>query len=263
MSQEIDNLDIYNKVREVPENALKPILGGRLKGKSDINPMWRIRMLTEQFGLCGIGWKYVITKQWIEEGANSEKAAFVNIDLYIKLDGAWSDPIPGNGGSMFVAKESGGLYTSDECFKMATTDAISVSCKALGFGADIYWNADSTKYSKTPQQGNQSGDKLQQNTGQNNQPTGQTNEVDKASKVVIGFGKYNGSTLSEIYHADPKYIQWLIDYDKTEQIIKKACQVLLKSVEEAKKKKQGQTSWDELTGKSLADEVDKGLNQTT
>lgn len=117
---------------------------------------------------------------------------------------------------------------------------------------------------KPSQQGNPPPTKPQQNTGQNNQPTGQNDvsEVDKASKVVIGFGKYNGSTLSEIYHADPKYIQWLIDYDKTEQIIKKACQVLLKSVEEAKKKKQGQASWDELTGKSLADEVEKGLNQT-
>ena len=49
---------------------------------------------------------------------------------------------------MFVAKESNGPYVSDECYKMATTDAISVACKALGIGADVYWEADSTKYSK-------------------------------------------------------------------------------------------------------------------
>ena len=47
-----------------------------------------------------------------------------------------------------MAAESKGLYTSDECFKMALTDAISVSCKALGFAADVYWNSDSTKYNK-------------------------------------------------------------------------------------------------------------------
>ncbi|HCC35130.1 MAG TPA: hypothetical protein DEQ02_05645 [Ruminococcaceae bacterium] len=40
---------------------------------------------------------------------------------------------------------------SDECFKMALTDAISVSCKALGFGADVYWDKDRTKYSGTPE----------------------------------------------------------------------------------------------------------------
>jgi hypothetical protein len=27
------------------------------------------------------------------------------------------------------------------------TDAISVSCKALGIAADVYWNEDTTKYS--------------------------------------------------------------------------------------------------------------------
>lgn len=30
---------------------------------------------------------------------------------------------------------------------MATTDAISVACKQLGIGADIYWDKDKTKYS--------------------------------------------------------------------------------------------------------------------
>lgn len=144
----MDNLIIYNAVRQPPKEALKDIQAGRLKGKTDINPMWRLKALTEQFGLCGIGWKYVITKQWLEHGGKDEVSAFVNIDLFIKVDGQWSDAIPGTGGSSFVANERNGLYTSDECFKMALTDAISVSCKALGFAADIYWQSDSTKYNK-------------------------------------------------------------------------------------------------------------------
>ena len=141
-----NNLKVYNAVRKPPAEALKPIAGGRLKGKTDINPMWRIKALTEQFGMCGIGWKYVITRQWLETGGKEEIAAFVNIDLFIKVDGAWSDAIPGTGGSSFVAKENSGMYTSDECFKMALTDAISVACKALGFAADIYWEKDNAKY---------------------------------------------------------------------------------------------------------------------
>ena len=40
--------------------------------------------------------------------------------------------------------------TSDECFKMAYTDAVSVACKSLGFGADIYWQNDRTKYNSEP-----------------------------------------------------------------------------------------------------------------
>jgi hypothetical protein len=143
----MDNLQIYESVRKVPDNAKRSIQAGRLKGKTDINPMWRIKCLTEAFGPCGIGWKYTIREKRLEHGANGEISAFVDIDLYIKADGQWSEAIPGTGGSAFVAKEKSGMYTSDECFKMALTDAISVSCKALGMGADVYWDADRTKYS--------------------------------------------------------------------------------------------------------------------
>ena len=148
---ESTNLSLYNKFRVVPEEAKKKITGGRLSGMSDINPMWRIKKLTEEFGVCGIGWKYSITKQWIEAGGKDEKAAFTNIDLFIKVDSVWSDAIPGTGGSSFIAAEKNGLYTSDECFKMALTDAISVACKALGIGADVYFEKDGTKYDQKPE----------------------------------------------------------------------------------------------------------------
>lgn len=144
------NLEVYNALRTPPKEALKKIEAGRMKGKTDINPMWRIKALTEQFGPCGIGWKYTITKQWLEPGPSGEIAAFCDIDLYYKLSGEWSEAVPGTGGSSFVAKEKGGLYVSDECYKMALTDAISVAAKALGVAGDIYWQTDPTKYRKAP-----------------------------------------------------------------------------------------------------------------
>ena len=144
----MDNLTIYNALRQPPKEALKSISGGRMSGKTDINPMWRIKAMTEQFGTCGIGWKYQIEKMWLETGANGEISAFVNISMFIKDGDKWSDAIPGTGGSAFVAKEKSGLFVSDECYKMALTDAISVSCKALGVAANIYWDKDDTKYSK-------------------------------------------------------------------------------------------------------------------
>ena len=143
----MNNMDIYDRARQVPEAAQKRIGGGRLKGMTDINPMWRIQMLTELFGPCGFGWYYQITDKHIEEGANGERAAIVDIDLYIKDGSEWSKAIPGTGGSMLISNEKGGAYTSDEAYKMALTDAISVACKALGFGADVYWQAGRTKYS--------------------------------------------------------------------------------------------------------------------
>lgn len=142
----MENLELWNKVRTAPAEALKEIKGGRLKGMSDINPMWRFQTLTENFGMCGVGWKYVITNQRLVNSANDTVCAFVDIDLFVKVGGEWSDAIQGCGGSSFVANESSGLYVNDECFKMALTDAISVACKALGLAADVYWKSGATKY---------------------------------------------------------------------------------------------------------------------
>lgn len=142
----MSNLTIYNKFREVPQEAKKEIGAGRLKGFTDINPMWRIKMLTEQFGVCGFGWYFDIVEQKIIEGSDNQKSAFVTINLFVKMNDEWSKPIVGVGGSSFVTNERNGAYTSDECFKMALTDALSIACKNLGIGADVYFAKDSTKY---------------------------------------------------------------------------------------------------------------------
>lgn len=141
------NLAIWEASRKVPQEALKTIMAGRIKGFSDINPVWRCKCLTEQFGPCGIGWKYTITKQWSENYGN-EVRCFCNIDLFIKYNGEWSDAIPGTGGSSLVSLEKSGLFYSDEGYKMALTDALSVAMKALGVGADIYFSKDAKFDSK-------------------------------------------------------------------------------------------------------------------
>lgn len=149
MENKTDNLELYNKFGVTPKDAKKPIQAGRLKGMTDINPMYRIKALTEQFGVCGFGWYYEITNKWLEQGADGVIAAFVDINLYVKYNGEWSKPIQGTGGSTFVAKEQKGLYTDDEAYKKALTDAISIACKSLGMCADIYYSKDTkfgTKY---------------------------------------------------------------------------------------------------------------------
>jgi hypothetical protein len=107
-----------------------------------------MQVLTEQFGPVGIGWTYEIIDHWREDGPAGEVAAFVHIHLFINHDGTWSKPIPGTGGSKLTAMESGGLHFSDEAYKMATTDAISVAAKALGVGADVYMGQLDSKYQK-------------------------------------------------------------------------------------------------------------------
>lgn len=150
-----DNLMIYSMVRDVPKEAQKPIAAGRLKGMTDINPMWRIKILTEVFGAAGFGWYTEVLNKWID---NSEKeaVAWVEINLYVKQNDEWSKPIYGIGGAKFIAQERSGAYTDDEAYKKAYTDAISVACKALGVGAAIYWSKDSTKYNDMGEQNSMS-----------------------------------------------------------------------------------------------------------
>jgi hypothetical protein len=141
----MEALELYEKVSNVPEWAKKPISAGRLKGLTDINPQWRIFTLVENFGFCGIGWIYSIKRVWTEK-ADSEILAFAEIELKIKAGDTWSEPIPGIGGSKMVAKENSGLHSSDECYKMAVTDAISVACKMLGVGASVYSGSKYCQY---------------------------------------------------------------------------------------------------------------------
>ena len=105
-----ENLKLYELGRSVPGEAQKEIKAGRLKGFTDINPMWRIKRLTEMFGPCGVGWWYEITdKRMVTDEMTSQVAAFVDVLLfYVDPDtGTPSNGIPGTGGSSFVSQSTG------------------------------------------------------------------------------------------------------------------------------------------------------------
>lgn len=142
------NLDFWNKYKQVPQNAMKAFDNGKFKG-TDINTMWRLKVLTETFGMCGFGWYYNLKRTWVETTNNNEQFAFAEIELFIKQDNQWSMPIVGTGGNKLTRVTKNGEYsTSDEAFKMAITDAIGVACRNLGIGADVYWENDKTKYTE-------------------------------------------------------------------------------------------------------------------
>ena len=139
------NMKIYEASRAVPEEAQKKFNNGRFSG-TDINPMWRIKKLTELFGPAGSGWWTEDVKYWMEAGVDGVVAAFCSLNLRYEQDGKVSHPVHGIGGNAFIQKEKSGLRTSDEAFKMAYTDALSIAAKALGIGADIWFGNDRSKY---------------------------------------------------------------------------------------------------------------------
>ena len=143
-----DNLHIYRQVRSVPEDAQKPFESSWGKKLTEINGMWRIQKLTELFGPCGEGWFTEVTRQERVDFPNGEVCVFTDINLYLKdtKTGRWSKPIRGTGGNRLVLKNADGLFIDDEAYKKAYTDALGIACKALGFGADIYWGRNDSKY---------------------------------------------------------------------------------------------------------------------
>ena len=143
-----DNLHIYKQVSSVPEDAQKPFESSWGKTLTEINGMWRIQKLTELFGPCGEGWFTEVTRQERVDFPNGEVCIFTDINLYLKdtKTGRWSKPIRGTGGNRLVLKNADGLFIDDEAYKKAYTDALGIACKALGFGADIYWGRNDSKY---------------------------------------------------------------------------------------------------------------------
>lgn len=158
----MSNMRIYDAFRNTPKDALRAITEGKLKGKSDINPMWRLQMLTERFGPIGFGWNYKVTRlERMEVPERSEIMCFVDIELKVKEGDTWSEPIYGTGGSMLVENfRSAGIKSNDDGYKMALTDAISIACKQLGMSADVYWAAGETKYSRETQRPESRADRI-------------------------------------------------------------------------------------------------------
>ncbi len=138
----------YELMSKVPNTALKPIEFGTLKGKSDINPQWRYEVMTNTFGLCGVGWKYELVSHHTVPVPDGTLMVFVFINLYVKDGENWSAPIPGSGGDFLIKKDKNGIHGNDEAFKMAITDALGNAAKMIGVAADIYRGLYDSKYER-------------------------------------------------------------------------------------------------------------------
>lgn len=152
------NVRFYHQFMNTPKDAQKSFNNGRFSG-TDINPMFRIKVLTEVFGPSGFGWwtqnvnyKFVeadITNTTDDKAPlQKETSVFCELELVVKdpETGEVSQPIYGVGGNTYIAWGKYGPRASDEAMKMAYTDALSIACKSLGIGHDIWYSNDRTKY---------------------------------------------------------------------------------------------------------------------
>lgn len=131
-----NNLRHWNKLANVPKEHLKGFAKqGGFKG-TDIKPQWRIQVMTEVFGPCGLGW--TMTKP---EFTMQGTTCHCTVGVMIKEPGGeWSQAVWGVGGTV-----SG--RSDDELFKMSYTDALGNALVKLGVASDIYMGYfDGSKY---------------------------------------------------------------------------------------------------------------------
>jgi hypothetical protein len=188
------NLRFYSQGCEVPADALKAITAGRLRGMSDVNPMWRMKRMTEIFGPVGFGWKYTIDRFWTENYGNETKC-FCNVSLFVRDPETkeWSDAIPGTGGSAIVTQESKGTYVNDEGYKMALTDALSIAMKPLGIGGNIWYGPKATGHNESKYE---AATREQQDNQQNQQPRGATAIAFTGEQLAQAINEMN-ATITE------------------------------------------------------------------
>ena len=193
------NMRFYGKVQDTPKEAQKSFNNGRFSG-TDINPMWRIKKLTEIFGPAGFGWwTQNVMYRFEDTTQTNETAVFCELELVVvdPESGKESKPIYGVGGNTFVAQRKSGPQASDEAMKMAYTDALSIACKALGFSHDIYFQADRTKYTAADISGEPSPEDLKAVTDRIQKGIAYlTKDMDKEGKDKFGqevVMKYIGS----------------------------------------------------------------------
>lgn len=60
--------------------------------------------------------------------------------------------------------------------------------------------------------------------------------LEQAKNLKLSFGKYKGTTLIDLVHKDSRYCDWLYENEKTDPVIKKALDMILKEATEQSNK---------------------------
>jgi hypothetical protein len=140
-----DNLELWNTLKRTDPKATKPFQrAGGLRG-NQVDPAWRLQMMTEVFGPVGKGWGYEQLEWTI-----AERMIFICCRVWYidSVTGEKHFTGPQWGGTELVRKNrDGSERPDDESFKMSITDAIGKCMLQIGLAADIYLGLfDDSKY---------------------------------------------------------------------------------------------------------------------
>lgn len=146
----MSNTELWSKVERIPAEHTKPITGKSYSGTSP-RPHYMIRLATEVFGPCGIGWGFTFEDR-IEDGAMIEpgfpaKMSIAKVKVWYIWNGQRGE-VEHIGGTEFAGKrKNGALFTDEDAPKKSVTDGLIKALSLIGFAGDIFIGRfDDSKY---------------------------------------------------------------------------------------------------------------------
>lgn len=160
MTEKNETMKLWDSFEKTDPKYTKAFTrGGGFKGTA-INGTYIVKKLTEQFGPCGTGWRFVLEDEQIVEGhtlKNGDKAKLHIVRGHLdyrqpfagafKVDDPWFSTSPQFGQTMLVDENKNGVFMDEEAPKKSITDCISKCAVLLGIAADIHLGLfDDNKY---------------------------------------------------------------------------------------------------------------------
>lgn len=139
---------------------------------------------------------------------------YVDGDKYIKCIGMMI--IPGLGIRMEYGTKKIWGATEASDWKACKTDAFKKCCEAFGIYMDYDISDDEESDEEDDNSSKSSKGKKSKLNLDDIEYT--DDELEEALETTVDFGKYDGSTLSEIYEDDEKYIEWLAKEARDEDL---------------------------------------------
>lgn len=154
-----ENMALWSALEKTDPKYTKPYKGKGGFAGTAINGTSIIKRLTEQFGPCGTGWRFVLDDEQIVEGHKLRSGDVCklhivrgHIDYKSHADGdgniVWFSTSPQFGQTIMVGENNTGpAWTDEEAPKKSITDCMSKCAVLIGVSADVYLGLyDDNKY---------------------------------------------------------------------------------------------------------------------
>lgn len=156
-----DHMAMWNRLMPTNPKYTKQFDRGGFKGTAT-NGTYIVQRLTEEFGPCGQGWRFVIEEEIVRDGhklksgdtaklhvirGHIEYGPVTMTDLTGQPALHWLSTSPQFGQTMLVGENKYGTFTDEEAPKKSITDCISKCAVLLGIAADVHLGLfDDVKY---------------------------------------------------------------------------------------------------------------------